>query len=80
MRCHGREGYTPALASSRGWSARLLRESLNLQVTIAEDGKVTPDLQSPVNPDAKKCILDAVKAWSVRGAGVGKAMVLLSIE
>lgn len=54
--------------------------SLNLQVTIAKDGKVTPDLKSPVNPDAKKCILEAVKAWSVKGAGAGKAMVLLSIE
>ena len=54
--------------------------SLNLQVTIAKDGKVVTDLQSPVNDDAKRCLLDGVRGWVVRGAGSGKAMLLLNLE
>lgn len=54
--------------------------SLNLEITVAEGGKVKTDLQSPVNPAAKTCLLDGVRAWSVKGAGAGKAMLLLNLE
>lgn len=54
--------------------------SLNLQVTISKDGHVTPSLQSPVNPEAEKCLLDGIRAWSIAGAGHGRAMVLLEIK
>ena len=54
--------------------------SMNLHVTVARDGRVTPDLQSPASVEAKRCILTAVAAWVVKGAGAGNAMVLLSIE
>jgi hypothetical protein len=54
--------------------------SLNLQVTIAEDGKVVTELQSPVNDDAKRCLLDGARGWVVPGAGSGKAMLLLNLE
>jgi len=53
--------------------------SLNLQITVAKDGTVTPDLQSPVNKEAKSCILAAVRKWRVKKAGAGRAMVLLSV-
>ena len=53
--------------------------SLNVQVTISANGEVTPDLQSPVNPDAERCLLEAMRAWRLPGLGEGKAMVLLSL-
>ena len=54
--------------------------SLNLQVTIAKDGKVVTELQSPVNDNAKRCVLDGARGWVVKGAGSGKAMLLLNLE
>jgi Lon protease-like protein len=54
--------------------------SLNLQVLIAKDGKVATELQSPINDDAKRCLLDGARGWVVRGAGAGKAMLLLNLE
>jgi hypothetical protein len=54
--------------------------SLNLSIKIDAAGKVTPDLQSPANPEATKCILDGARGWSLPGIGAGRAMVLLAIE
>ena len=54
--------------------------SLNLRVTIATDGKVTTELQSPVNDNAKRCLLDGASRWIVKDAGAGKAMLLLNLE
>ena len=54
--------------------------SLNLQITLAQDGKVATELQSPLNAAAERCMLDGVGAWRVTGAGTGKAMLLLSLE
>jgi hypothetical protein len=54
--------------------------SLNLEVMIAKDGKVVTELQSPVNDDAKRCLLDGARGWVVKGAGSGKAMLLLNLE
>ena len=53
--------------------------SLNLQVSVQSSG-ATYDLQSPVNPEAKRCLLDGMSRWSLIAAGTGRAMVLLSIE
>jgi hypothetical protein len=54
--------------------------SINLELTIAKNGKVKTDLQSPVNDAAKHCLVDGMRAWVVKGAGTGKAMLLLSLE
>jgi hypothetical protein len=54
--------------------------SLNLQVTIASDGAVKPDLQSPMNKEAEACLLDGMKNWKLAGQGAGRAMVLLSLN
>lgn len=53
--------------------------SLNLQVTVTGPNATTLELQSPVNDEAKKCILGALAGLSVR-VGTGRAMVLLGIE
>lgn len=52
--------------------------SLNLEITVSEEGSVTPDLQSPANDEAERCILDGARAWRV--SGPGSAMVLLMIQ
>jgi hypothetical protein len=54
--------------------------SLNLRITIAQDGKVATELQSPVNASAQRCLLDGARTWSIKGAGAGKAMLLLNLE
>lgn len=53
--------------------------SLNVQVSAQSSG-VTYDVQSPVNAEARRCLLDGMSHWSLVVAGTGKAMVLLSIE
>jgi hypothetical protein len=54
--------------------------SLNLQLSIDAAGRVTPDLQSPVNDEAKACLLAAARGWRIRGAGSGEAMLLLVLD
>jgi hypothetical protein len=53
--------------------------SLNLQVTVTGPDATSLDLQSPMNDEAKKCVLGALAGLSVRG-GTGRAMVLLNID
>jgi hypothetical protein len=53
--------------------------SLNLQLTIADGGAVTTDLQSPVSDAAKRCFDAAFAAWKLPGVGAGKAMVLVEL-
>jgi hypothetical protein len=53
--------------------------SLNLEVKIAQDGAVVTDLQSPVNDPAKMCLMDGFHKWTVKDAGVGKAMLMLAL-
>jgi hypothetical protein len=53
--------------------------SLNLQVTVNLQAPATVELQSPLNDEAKKCVLDALADLKV-GGGPGRAMVLLEIE
>jgi hypothetical protein len=54
--------------------------SLNLQVVVDQTGHVTPDLQSPVSPEARACLLRAAGGWRVRAAGSGEAMLLLVLD
>lgn len=54
--------------------------SLNVRITAAADGKVTPELQSPVNERAEKCLLDGMRAWTIKEAGQGTSMVLLELS
>lgn len=54
--------------------------SLNLSLEVLSTGRVKPDLQSPVNPEALRCLLDAAGAWVIRGAGTGRAMLLLVLD
>jgi hypothetical protein len=53
--------------------------SLNLQVDITKTGP-SLDVQSDASQEAKQCLYDGMKTWSLAGAGYGRAMVLLSLE
>ena len=53
--------------------------SLNLRVTVTADGNSTTELQSPLDDEAKRCVLDGIRDWRIRGAGHGDAMVLLEL-
>lgn len=73
-----------ALHSSLSPCAVIIRKtdtatgSLNLHVEIDASGRVKPKLQSPVDAPGERCLLDAIRAWSLSGAGTGEAMLLLS--
>jgi hypothetical protein len=54
--------------------------SLNLQLVVDAQGRVTPDLQSPVNEQARACLVAAARGWRIRGAGHGEAMLLLVLD
>jgi hypothetical protein len=54
--------------------------SLNLHVRIADDGSVKVDLQSPVNKQAERCLVDGMSGWKLTGMGRGRAMVLLMLD
>jgi hypothetical protein len=53
--------------------------SLNVELTISTTGAVTADLQSPVNPAAKTCLLEGMRRWKLPAVGDGKAMLLLAL-
>lgn len=53
--------------------------SLNLQVKVDSTGQISVDLQSPVNPEAKRCLLAGMRSWHVVGTGAGTSMVLLEL-
>lgn len=53
--------------------------SLNLRVTVSANGQATVAVESAMNDDAKKCVLDAFAGMKV-SSGPGRAMVLLEIE
>lgn len=53
--------------------------SLNLQVKVDGSGAVSVDLQSPVNPHAKRCLMKGMRTWHVQQAGTGTAMALVQL-
>lgn len=92
MRLDGRLGTDQLVASINGQlepmqrCVALIREtdqvvgSLNLRLTVAPGGRVSSELQSPVNDQAGRCLDEGMRLWRVQGAGQGSAMLLLMLQ
>lgn len=53
--------------------------SLNARITLTGQGPVTVKLESPVPPDAEKCLNEAFAGWKVTTAGSGQSMILIEL-
>lgn len=53
--------------------------SLNVRIAVGPSGSLGPKLESPVNPEAERCLVSGLEKLRVTKAGKGRAMLLLSL-
>jgi len=53
--------------------------SLNVRLSVSPSGSLGPKLESPLNPEAERCLIAGLERIRVTKAGKGRAMLLLSL-
>lgn len=53
--------------------------SLNVRLSVSPSGALGPKLESPLNPEAERCLLAGLERIRITKAGKGRAMLLLSL-
>jgi hypothetical protein len=54
--------------------------SLNVRISVSPSGALGPKLESPVNPEAERCLVAGLERIRVTKAGKGRAMLLLTLQ